>query len=283
MEIFFLSQLAQRMSENSMRKILFILFFAPAAQLRACTKDCMVEKKDLKIIAHRGASKEAPENTLIAIKLALELGADFVEFDVRFTKDKIPVLYHDDFVHFGSSRILFHELDYKQIKDLDVGGKFSMEFAGERIPTLEEVLSLDAHAAGFMIEIKPSPHIARKDLEDFARLISKKGKGKKIAIGSFSKEIIKTLKEIEPKHSYLGITGHPAEIERFLETGVKHLAIWANSCSSLKIKVLHEKGIEVWTWTVDDPERAQELYRNGIDGIITNNVRDFLQLFKFDK
>lgn len=105
------------------------------------------------VIGHRGASAEAPENTMAAFERALQLGADGIEFDVQLSSDGTAVVIHDamlDRTTDGSGPVFQHDLD--TLRGFDAGGKFSPEFIKEQIPTLEEVLRLPA--AIFELEIK---------------------------------------------------------------------------------------------------------------------------------
>src|SRR3954447_15867557 len=95
------------------------------------------------VCGHRGASGHAPENTLVAFRRAKELGATWIEFDVQLSADGIPIILHDDTLERTTNlgqQLRPTELTLAQLKDLDAGSWFSPEFAGEKIPTLEEVL-----------------------------------------------------------------------------------------------------------------------------------------------
>ncbi|MBI4365660.1 MAG: glycerophosphodiester phosphodiesterase, partial [Deltaproteobacteria bacterium] len=95
------------------------------------------------ILAHRGASKYAPENTLPAFRKALELGIDGVEFDVQLTRDKVPVVIHSDHLAPWTTTYEFvYRTPLRALETIDVGSVFGAAFAGERIPTLEAVLAL---------------------------------------------------------------------------------------------------------------------------------------------
>ncbi len=110
------------------------------------------------IIAHRGASAQAPENTLAAIRRAWELGADGVEVDVHVTKDGVPVVIHDaDTARVAGKKLVVGRSTLKELKQLDVGVRFDEEFTGETIPTLEEVLAEMPARKYLFIEAKEAP------------------------------------------------------------------------------------------------------------------------------
>ena len=111
------------------------------------------------IIGHRGACGYAPENTLESIHTAADMGVEWVELDVKLTKDQIPVIFHDetlDRTTNGSGNIA--DIDFEDLRDLECGSWFSESFAGLKIPTLEEVLEvLIDRDMGLNLEIKPCP------------------------------------------------------------------------------------------------------------------------------
>ncbi len=111
--------------------------------------------KHIKIVAHRGANKFAPENTLAAIKKALDIGVDMIEIDVHLTKDNQLIVIHDETLERttnGSGRISGHTL--LELKELDAGSWFSKDFIGEPLPTLDEVLEVINGQTTCLIEIK---------------------------------------------------------------------------------------------------------------------------------
>ena len=109
------------------------------------------------IIAHRGFSKKAPENTVSAVRMAIEHAVDYIEIDVHLTKDGVPVVIHDSILgrttpHSTPQRI--SDLTLDNIKHLDAGALFDARYTGETIPTLDDILSIDWATSGLMIEIK---------------------------------------------------------------------------------------------------------------------------------
>jgi glycerophosphoryl diester phosphodiesterase len=116
-------------------------------------------------VAHRGAAKWAPENTLAAVKKAIELGYPYIELDVRYTRDRIPVIMHDrtvDRTTNGSG--LLHKLTLDEARQLDAGSWFGAEFANERVPTLEEVLAMARGRICILWDAKEAPDEATVEL-----------------------------------------------------------------------------------------------------------------------
>lgn len=241
----------------------------------------MVSSVNPLIIAHRGASKEAPENTLAAIKRGLALKADYIEIDVRLSKDGIPIVLHDP----SASRMIgvkgsppIRQLTLDQIKQIGIGKRFGRAFADEKIPTLAEVLDLNWAATGLMIEIKKSVRDP-KILVDavFGVLASIKKPLPRIFMGSFDLEIIQQVqKQVQLLNSpikVIGIIEKKEMITRFIEQKIQHLALWYKLMNWELAYFLREKKIPVWTFTVDDLKVAKFLISLGINGIISNDPK----------
>lgn len=228
------------------------------------------------IIAHRGFSAEAPENTLTAIKRAVELGVDCVEIDLHLSKDGVPVVIHDSALTRTTNiqrPMRVEHLTLEELKELDAGSWFSAEFAGEKIPTLQEVLSIDRGSTKLMLEIKKGL-LPAKDIS--AQILSHiSSPDPSIIIGSFEPEIVKAVQEAWP--SLIGIVEEPPFINSFIELGIRHLAIWSKIIEPRLIQSLQEKGICVWVFTVDDSKIGKFLHSLGTDGIITNNPKKLQQ------
>lgn len=233
-----------------------------------------------KIIAHRGASAEAPENTMSAFANAIPIGVDAIEFDVHLTCDEVPIIIHD-FVLGRTADGGFLQrtthLTFEEIRKIDVGAWFNPKFTGEKIPVLNEVLELAQGKARLMVEVKkdnsPPEQIARVVVDYLNRTPGD------YLVGSFSPEIISEVKKLAPQYPVIGILETPDMLSVWRETGIKHLAIWYSLLTPEMIDDLHVDGIEVWTFTVDNPGLAKYLDSIGVDGIISNNPRLLLSQF----
>lgn len=225
------------------------------------------------IIAHRGASAEAPENTLAAIKRAIALKADYVEIDVRLSKEGIPVVLHDASAArmTGIKEALpVRQLTLPEIKKIAIGT--------ERIPTLLEVLDLDWKNTGLMIEIKKSVRDPKLIADAVIQALSQLKKPlPPIAIGSFCLEIIKEIQKMSDRLQspceIMGIIEKPEMIAPFLKQKVKRLAMWYRLATWDTVRSLKEKNMEIWTFTVDDVETAKFLISLGVNGIISNDPK----------
>lgn len=231
-----------------------------------------------RLIAHRGASKEAPENTLAAFNRALSLGVDWIEIDVRLSKDKVPIVLHDDSAERMSGTkhaTPIDQLTLAEIKQIDVGHLFDKTFTEEKIPTLSEVLSLNWNQTNLMIEIKECPQDPKTLVDAVFREVTKiKTPLPSIVFGSFSLDILKEvqqhLSQTKMPFQMIGIIEEPQMIDLFLNYGLKRLALWYKLLHPELIQNLKSKDIDVWTFTVDDLNIAQFLISLGVNGIISN-------------
>lgn len=220
----------------------------------------------MKVIAHRGASMEAPENTLSAFKRAIELGVDFIECDVHMTKDKIPVVIHDNDIQ-GTP---IDQLFLSELQKWDAGSWFLQKFSGEKVPTLNELLNVNFGKTGLMIEIKKIS--CPEDLLSICTLLEKKFE-LPFYIGSCNIEITQKLRELDSSLPLVGIATSEWELEDFISLDPTIMALRHQLITPTLIKQLHKQNIDVWCWTIDDP--TYEI--PGIDGVITNNVARFLK------
>jgi glycerophosphoryl diester phosphodiesterase len=235
-----------------------------------------LEKLKPKLIAHRGASNEAPENTLAAIRQAIDIGVDYIEFDVRLTQDGVPVIIHDPTLSrttAGVNNHYVHELRLDQIQSLDIGSWFDDRFNKEKVPTLEEVLQVTSQTH-LMIEIKEGIESPQIVVESLLKVLkSSECNTDLLTFGSFSIPIIQELIERAPSLKMIGIIEEGHQIEPFLNIGIKHIALWYPLITPDLIKQLHSQNVRIWTFTVDDPEIARSLISLSVDGIISNQPR----------
>jgi len=233
-------------------------------------------------IAHRGASAAAPPNTLAAFEKAIELGADGVEFDVHLSADGVPVIIHDFTVGAttdGSGRVTDKTL--AQLKQLDAGSHFDPAFAGERIPTLEEVLEAVGSRLLLNIELKTTS-LRDNGLEPTViTQVEQHGLSDSVLFSSFNPFSLRRAKRIAP-HIPVGLLyspGLPLPLRHaWLAPMFPHEArhpehTMVNTHCMARAR---RRGYWVNTWTVDDPDDMRRLIGLGVDGIITN-VPDVLR------
>jgi glycerophosphoryl diester phosphodiesterase len=221
------------------------------------------------ISAHRGNSSANPENTVYSFESAINCGADYIELDVQETKDSQVVVMHDSSLlrTAGVAKNIW-EVDYDEIKDLDIGSWFSPEFADARIMTLEEVLELTKGRIKLNIEIKPTGN--EKNLtENTVRLIEEYGFEDDCYVTSFSYDVIKEVKGLNPDiKTGLIMTiayGNVAGLEYADALSVNRLFVTKRLVSSC-----HNNGKKVFAWTVDKSADMQTLAELNVDNIITD-------------
>ncbi len=213
------------------------------------------------IIAHRGASAYEPENTLRAIKRALELNAKMIEVDVRLSKDGQIVVIHDDSVdRTTNGKGYVENLKLEELKKLDAG-------KGERIPTLQEVINAVRNKAILIIEIK-----VLKIEDSLVKIIEKEGIEKEVVITSFYHPILRKIKELNPTiKTGVIFKCHPVKpVDLALNANSDSLFPEHKYVSEEMVKEAHENDLKIYPWTIDDPNRANQLIEMGVDGIVTN-------------
>lgn len=230
------------------------------------------------IIAHRGASAERTENTASAFQRALDLNADFIELDVRLSKDGIPVVFHDATLSRltgkkSSSKIAC--LSHSKIKLVNISTNSCPQ---EKIPTLEEILNLEWKDTGLMIEIKKCPQPTDQTVKSVFDILRKiKTLPKTLLIGSFSPEIFDAAEiyknQIDKDITIIGIVEKMEMLPSFVGRGTTQVAIWHKLISKELMTYLKNQKIEVWSFTIDDPTIAATLHAIGVKGIITNDPK----------
>ncbi len=222
-----------------------------------------------RVIAHRGASAHAPENTLAAFALAVEMQADMVELDVHLCKDGQLVVIHDatlDRTTSGSGNVAEHTL--AQLRQLDAGGWFDRKFGRERIPTLSEALETVGGECGVNVEIKYAsryPGIARA-VVDALRETGRPPTD--FIVSAFEHDVLDEIKALSPQLPVAPL-----------------FSAFPNAADSLKGEYLHPahkivdedvvrraegKGQRVNAWTVNDDEGYRRMIDSGVYGIITD-------------
>ncbi|MFA4874451.1 MAG: glycerophosphodiester phosphodiesterase [bacterium] len=231
------------------------------------------------VIAHRGASREAPENTLPAFQRALELGAGGIELDVLLTSDKVPIITHNDdlsiLTHFHGYA---HATPFETLRGLDVGSHFSAATAGQTMPTLAEVLEMVArYDVTTIVEIKSQPGMKASAAQLIGGMVSDIRMRGPVVVSSSCKQIIHELKNRHSKVSRAMIIKRrpfpffaTAFFAKYEKISALHSSLRSLSPHMMeKIKAL---GCEVHAWTVNEPDEFDLCIELGVDGIITDDV-----------
>lgn len=246
------------------------------------------DKSNPEISAHRGSSITAPENTMAAIMLAVEEGADYVEIDVQETKDGTVVLVHDKDLKrvFGIEKGIW-ELTYDELKDLDSGGWFSPDFSDQRLATLDQVIKAVKGKAKLNIELKFNGH--QKQLaKEVVRIVNENDFASQCILTSLDYDGIRRVRAADPNlRTGIIVTSAIGDITR-LETDL--LSISAGAVNRDLVQRARLKGLEVHVWTVNDIPLMNAMIGLGVDNIITDNpkllgelVRERASLSKTEK
>lgn len=233
----------------------------------------------VEIIAHRGDSYQAPENTMASVKLGWEKHAN-VEVDVYLSKDNRMVVIHDATTKrtAGGVDLKVKEVSAEELRKLDVGSFKAKEFAGERIPLLADVVRSIPPKQKLYIEIKCGKEI----LPALRELLVESGKMSQVVIIGFSLETVaESKKQIEVPTYWLKGTEKDKKTEQWIphdpklvqmakDKGLDGLDVHFAGVTEELVRAAKAAGQKLYVWTVDDPVEARRLVRLGVDGITTN-------------
>jgi glycerophosphoryl diester phosphodiesterase len=230
------------------------------------------------VIAHRGACKYAPENTLAAIRKAIELKVDGVEIDIHLTKDKVPVLLHySDLTEFTTSYGFVQKTTLRALKTIDIGSSISPAFRNERIPTLEEALTLLATTSLIInIEIKPQPYWHFGIEERVVRLVRALGVANRTIFSTFSPLVLMRLRYVAsdiPRALLISSGGFPFLRSRFFGKfgKIANLHSFKGAITPELVQGTRARGWKIWAWTVNTRSELKRMLHVGVDGIITDD------------
>ena len=235
----------------------------------------ILARRDVLVIAHRGASAGAPENTLPAFQAALDAGADLVEFDTRVSRDGVPVVLHDEtldrttdaVMRWGGAPMRVAAYAAEALRNLDAGAWFDPRFAGTGLPTLVEALDVICRGAVALIERKSG------DALTLVALLEDLGLVERVVVQAFDGAFLGACRKRCPQLA-LGALGEgpmtasalaPFEAAEVAVVGWEHERIDAHA-----VQAVHARGLRLWAWTVNEEPRAVALVALGVDGLITD-------------
>jgi glycerophosphoryl diester phosphodiesterase len=234
------------------------------------------------VVAHRGASAAAPENTLAAVQLAIDSGAHWVEIDVQETADGSIVVIHDsDLKKVGGSALNVRGSTLEQLRAVDIGSWFGPEFADQRIPTLEEVLSLSKGRIGVNIELKYyGGEVALE--QRVIDIVEQTGMTDQVVAMSLSYQGIQKLRRLRPDWT-VGLLSSVA-IGQLAALDVDFLALNGRAATRRLIRQAHQHGKQVMVWTVNDAIAMASAIGRGADALITDEpALATTVLYEFDQ
>jgi glycerophosphoryl diester phosphodiesterase len=228
------------------------------------------------IFAHRGACRVAPENTLPAFEAAIRLGADGIELDVQYSSDGVMVIFHNPTLEKtsnGTGRVTAHTL--AELRELDAGAWFAPEFAGTRIPTLDEVLDLVKGKLLVNIELKVLNSLSSSLGADVVQAVRAHAMADQVVISSFNPFVLRAAKRAGPEIECALLLAH--DLPAWMHWGVTRRHSRADSLhpdtemvDAAYMARAKKLRMPVRVWTVDDAADMRRLSTLGVDAIITN-------------
>jgi glycerophosphoryl diester phosphodiesterase len=229
------------------------------------------------IIAHRGASAHAPENTLAAFELALRQGADGIELDAKLTRDGHVVVIHDqttDRTTEGHGRVIDKRLN--ELRKLDAGSHFDISYRGEQIPTLEEVFKAVGQLTYINVELTNYASMTDSLPEKAADLVRRFKIERRVFFSSFNPIALIRARRALPEVP-VGLLASPGKKGRWARSWLGRLVSYQSlhpergDVNPSLVQKLHRRSSPVFVWTVNDPEEMRRLAHMGVDGIITDD------------
>lgn len=242
----------------------------------------MINDKPL-IIAHRGASGEAPENTIASFQMAVEQGCDAIELDIHLSADGEIVVCHDHTLNRTTDRIgAINQLSLEDIKRTDAGKKFHKKYEGERIPLLEEVFDLISSEIMINVEIKDS--YGRQMEAKLLDLIRRKNRLGNVVVSSFDHKSLAFLKLLEPaiQIGLLYAENVVSHAKLADNAGVPVFSLHPNfkRIDAEDVREVKQRGLQLYPYTINDSQQMMRAIEMGVSGIITNypaRLRDLIK------
>lgn len=226
------------------------------------------------VIAHRGASGHAPENTLAACQLAVDQGIQWLEVDVALSADGVPVIFHDDTLERcsnGHGRLIQHTLT--ELQQLDYGRWYDDRFAGESILQLQHLLHFAArHHIGLNLEIKPVSGQEHPTVWAVASLLHRLPIAFPVLLSSFNPLALEYCQQLMPEYSRAWLTEVLPDdwlrrLEQYQCAGIHYCADFHDSAM---VSAIREAGFHVLAYTVNDPLQAAQLLSSGVNAVFSD-------------
>jgi glycerophosphoryl diester phosphodiesterase len=230
------------------------------------------------IVAHRGSSGIAPENTMAAFRQAMRDRADAIELDVRLTQEEELVVFHD--AHLSRTtdgKGFIRNYTYNELCQLSAGAWFAREFAQQKIPLLSEVFQLVNGKVGLNVEMKPDRNRRRGEVlvDKCCELICQSGMELQVLLSSFDHSLIKIAKKNHPS-IITGLLLHPLKqtvrspVKKALKLKCDYIIFGSRTLQKRLTARAHDNGLLVAEYTVNSRRRFERALRYGVDAVITN-------------
>lgn len=228
-------------------------------------------KSQVEIIAHRGASYLAPENTVASAKLAWELGADAVEIDIYLSKDNRIMCIHDSDTKRTTGQIFkVRETDSEVLRQLDAGSFKDEKYKGEKIPFIEEVINTVPEGKTLVVELKCGSEV----LPYLKNAVEEYGVNRHFTFIAFDLQTITDTKAVFPNYPCHWLCSNRLLLQKNLGTipgkGLDGVSLSFGLIDEKSAEDIKKLKMDLYTWTVDDSEEAKRLTGLGVKGITTN-------------
>ncbi len=224
------------------------------------------------VIGHRGASADAPENTIAAFELALEQGADGIELDVHLSADEQPVVIHDftlERTTDGAGPVRDHRV--RELKRLDAGGWHDRRFRGQRVQTLQEVLERFRDRARFWIELKGSSALYPGVEERVVSMVEIYDVVDRVLVQSFDHAALARVRELNREIPVGALLAQAPLDPALLEPeAISAICPGAQVLTAPLLAEIQGAGLHCYVWTVNEPAQMDRLVEWGVNGIITD-------------
>jgi glycerophosphoryl diester phosphodiesterase len=244
------------------------LAFVAAIAIGAVYLETLNLDRRIAVTAHRGSSLKAPENTMSALRHAIEDRADFAEIDVQTTADGVVILMHDaDLMRTASVDRRIRDVRYEELREIDIGSWFSEDFRDERVATLEEAIALAQGRIRLNIELKynrPDPALSDK----VGQIIRKNSFAEDCVVTSLNYDELQGFRQSFPEIKTGFIVARA--LGSITQTESDFLSIHTAQATSRLVKKAHKTGKKIHVWTVNDLRTALSMIEVGVDNIITD-------------
>lgn len=276
--------------------VLVIIGLLSSTHFSSCQTsfDNNIQKDDFILIAHRGASGYAPENTLPALRKAMELGANYLEIDVHQSNDGQIVVIHDsdiDRTTNGSGSI--KDMNINELKRFDAGSWFDPVFAGTTIPTLQDVINILEPNVNLIVEVKGNSEDYPGIEENIIRIVNQNNIGSQVILKSFSIDVLERFKTLAPEIRRLYVlvlhfSGLKFTIDKWISftdiyenpSGAQYFQVHRWFINRSLIEGAHANSIKIIAWNVNTVEEIEAMLQLGVDGIETDYPDRVLKYFK---
>ncbi|HAL45082.1 MAG TPA: glycerophosphodiester phosphodiesterase [Phycisphaerales bacterium] len=238
------------------------------------------------IIAHRGASFDAPENTVAAIKLAWQMKSPASECDIHLSKDnKIMVMHDANTIRTTGVAMMIKDADSADLRKLDAGSFKAEKYKGEKVPYLEEFIETLTPAKKLFVEIKCGPEV----LPYLEKVINDSGKRKQIVIIGFNWDVVSQAKKVfaDIPVYWLVYSGQDDNkqwipysedlIAKAKADSLDGLNVHYGALTADFVQKAHQAGLKIFVWTVDDRQDVEKMRSFAVDGITTNKPNLYIQ------